>query len=238
MLGVALAGSLAAVWMFLPDRGPETAIDLIPPRQRQAAATAPPPEAPRAGEQPPSPPAANADGLRLHGITATGAIIGYQSGVQRLVRLGRDVLPGLALQELRQHHVLLASSAGPIELGFSGPARAPQAPADAAAAAAPPASAGEARRDEILNYRFGLAARRSDGRITGFAIRPNADLPVLRNAGLRPGDVLVAVNGQSFDSQEKVQELAAEIAGSFTAEFEFERAGQRMRRSLEVNPRN
>ena len=144
--------------------------------------------------------------IRLHGVTASGAIIGYPGGAQRLVRLGQEVRPGLRLQEVRQHHVLLASSAGPIELGFSGPAQPAAAaqPAEAAASAA----RNDPRREERLQSRFGLEARRSDGRITGFAIRSGAELPVLHRAGLRPGDVLISVNGQSFDSQEKVEELA------------------------------
>ena len=193
-------------------------------------------EAPAPAPQPAPPPVApSLEGLRLHGVTPSGAILGFAGGVQRLVPIGRDVTPGLRLSEVRHDRVVLASAAGPLELGFQGPV--PAAPAEAPAAA-PPAAATEARREENLRYRFGLEPQRSDGRITGFAIRRGAELPILRRAGLQPGDVLVSVNGQSFDSQERVEELAAEIAGSFSAEFEFERGGRRMRTSLRVNDRN
>jgi general secretion pathway protein C len=88
-----------------------------------------------------------------------------------------------------------------------------------------------------MMFRTALAPRRSGGRVTGFTIRPGANIPILARAGMQPGDVLVAVNGQAFESEEKVLELASEIAGSYTADFEFERGGQRMRRSIEINKR-
>ena len=84
---------------------------------------------------------------------------------------------------------------------------------------------------------MGLTPRKVGGRTTGFAIRPGANLPALQRAGLQPGDVLVAVNGQAFESEEKVMELAREIAGSYTADFEFERGVKRMKASTEVNKR-
>jgi general secretion pathway protein C len=90
---------------------------------------------------------------------------------------------------------------------------------------------------DSADLRVGMAPRRNGGRIDGFAIKAGANLGPLLRAGLRPGDVLLAVNGQPFDSGEKLLELPREIAGSFTAEFEFERGGRRMRALLPVNPR-
>jgi general secretion pathway protein C len=75
---------------------------------------------------------------------------------------------------------------------------------------------------------------RSNGRIQGFAIKPNAVLPQLQQAGLQQGDMLVAVNERAFDSEEKVLELSNEIATSRTAGFEFIRNGKKMTASLVV----
>jgi general secretion pathway protein C len=182
-------------------------------------------------------PAPSTEGLKLHGLLGAGAVIALPDGRQRWVRVGGDVLPGLRLEEVRQNLAVLASSGGRFELSFEGVANRPAPAATAASAPASAAAGPERLREDHLRYRLGFEPRRVDGRITGFAIRRQADLPMLRRAGLQPGDVLVSVNGQSFDSEEKVQELASEIAGSFTAEFEFERDGRRMRRSVEVNPR-
>jgi type II secretory pathway component PulC len=54
---------------------------------------------------------------------------------------------------------------------------------------------------------------------------------------VQPGDVLIAVNGEAVMDQEQVAGLARQIANGTRVQFEFERGGQRMQRSLEVNPR-
>ncbi len=232
------------VWLGLGLLGAGGLFYLALPAEEETHVVVPAPVATRAG--PPALPAPEPEqaaaavpdlsGLRLHGLTATGAIIASSTG-QRLVRLGREVIPGVTLSEVRQHHALLTTAAGRFELGFLGLAdAAASVPATSPTQRTVMASA-PARRTEVLQYRFGLAARRDDGRITGFAVRSGADMPSLQRAGLRAGDVLVGVNGQTFDSDEKVMELATEIAGSYTAEFEFERNGRRMKALLPVNPR-
>lgn len=185
-----------------------------------------------APEAPPS-----VDGLKLYGLLGSGAVIGGAGVGQRFVRIGREVVPGLTLREVRQHEAILAHSAGTVALTLDGRTRGVDPAPDSVPHQAV-AGARRTRREELLRYRLGFAPRRAGGRVTGFVLRPEADLPLLRRAGLRPGDVLVSVNGQSFDSEERLNELASEIAGSFTAEFEFERGGRRMRTSLEVNPRH
>ncbi|HET9428833.1 MAG TPA: type II secretion system protein N [Allosphingosinicella sp.] len=233
-LGGGLLASVAALYVTLT-------VGDGPPAAAAAPALAQPPDPAPLATAPLAPPAPAPDlsGLRLHGLTATGAIIATAGG-QRLVRLGREVVAGVTLTEVRQHHAVLSTSAGLFELGLLGGPHAAAVTAVATAAAAPanisPAPAA-ARQTEVLQYRLGLAPRRGDGRITGFAVRPGAEMPLLRRAGLQAGDVLIGVNGQTFDSEEKVLELASEIAGAYTAEFEFERNGRRMRASLPVNPR-
>lgn len=200
--------------------------EIAPPR----VSAAPGPEP--AAALPTAPTAPSSAGLRLHGVLGRHAIISGPQGGQRLVPIGREAAPGLVLREIGLHWVTLAWSSGTVELTLDG--REPNAAPAATAAVAPPRAT---QREETLPYRLGLAPRREEGRITGFILRREADLPLLRRAGLRPGDVLVSVNGMSFDSEEKVLELPGEIAGSYTAEFEFERAGRRLRASLPINPR-
>lgn len=228
-----MAASLAGLYVTLAS-GPEDPVGAVPPAQAQSAPSPVPIAAPAAAASAPAP---DLSGLRLHGLTATGAIIASTGG-QRLVRLGREVIPGVTLKEVRQHHALLSTSSGLFELGLLGVAQA-VAPAAVSIVDSTPAPGGasEARRTEVLQYRLGLAPRRAEGRITGFAVRNGAAMPLLQRAGLKSGDVLIGVNGQTFDSEEKVMELANEIAGSYTAQFEFERNGRRMTASLPVNPR-
>jgi general secretion pathway protein C len=120
-----------------------------------------------------------------------------------------------------------------MELGRSGSISIGAAASDAAGGAVGGANHRSEYR-ETVDYRLGLQPVRSEGRINGFAIRPDAVLPQLQQAGLRPGDVILAVNGQAFQSEEKVLELSNEIATSRTSEFEFIRQGKMMRASLTV----
>jgi general secretion pathway protein C len=200
---------------------------------------APAASAPAAAPEATPAPAPSLDGLRLHGLLGGGAIIAFPDGRQRFVRLGSNVLPGLRLDRIEPDGAYLRADAGESVLRFAGMdetirSDAPAAGTMTSATAGPPMPP---RSEETLRYRLGLEPRRADGRIRGYAVRPGAAMPALQRAGLRAGDVLLMVNGQTFDSDEKVMELAGEIAGSYTAEFEFERAGKRMRASLEVNPR-
>ena len=192
------------------------------------AATPPPaPVAATPASPPPTAPAATPEGLRLFGLTGSGAIIGLPDGSQRLVRVGREVMPGLTLAEVRQHSALLRSASGEFQLDFQGVAAASGPPAAAAPQAM--ASASETQlREETLRYRLGLEPHRAAGRIVGFTIRPGANLPALQRAGLRAGDRIVSVNGSILD-EERMLELAWTIANSDRTEFEFERGGRRSR---------
>ena len=82
-----------------------------------------------------------------------------------------------------------------------------------------------------------LEPRQAGGRVTGWTLRPGAGGLPLAQAGLQPGDVLIAVNGEAVMDQEQVAGLGRQIANGTRVEFEFERGGQRMRRALDVNPR-
>lgn len=195
------------------------------------ATTAPPVAAP-----PPMPvaaapvaPPADPTQLRLHGLLASGAVISTAGGGQRLVPVGREAIPGLTLVRVEQNHAIFSGASGEIRLGFDGIAQA----VDPSGAAAPaPAATGEAaQREETLRYRLGLAPRTANGRVTGYTVRSNVEMPALARAGVRPGDVIVSINGSSFD-EERLHELAWTIANSDATRFEVERGGQRVQLTL------
>jgi S1-C subfamily serine protease len=119
---------------------------------------------------------------------------------------------------------------GELRLGFDGAS--PVLPAAAATAATAAPASEKALRDETLRYRLGLTQRQAGGRTTGFVVRPNVSMPALERAGLRPGDVIVGVNGSGFD-EERMLELAWQIANSSRTEFEVERGGRRIRLAIE-----
>jgi len=246
----AVALLLFLLFLLLPssdEEEPGVELADAPP----AAAVAPPPAPPPASfasPPPPPPPAAIATpgtgaAMVLRGIMGGGpgggaAIFAMPDGSQRLVRIGRELQPGMILTGVDINHATLSSSGGAMRMELNKPGAVPVAQAAAAPLPAPPTPpAPPDRQRETLQYRTGLAPVKANGRTTGFAIKPGARLPMLERAGLRPGDVLLSVNGQAFDREERINELANEIATSFTAEIEYERGGRRMRSSIEVNKR-
>lgn len=235
----AAAFALFLLYMLAPS-GEEPGVELaedIPPAEAQPAFV-PPPAPAAAAPAPAAAPPASTEGLVLHGVLGGGpgggaAIIGMPGGGQRAIRVGRQFLPGLTLKEVGLAHAVIATSGGDFRLQFGKPAESiASAPAPAPAAAGP---ADERRRRETLQFRTGLEERTANGRVTGFALKPGADLPLLERAGLQPGDVIVAVNGQAFRSSEKVMELSDELASSYSAKIDFIRNGRRMSADMAVN---
>ena len=113
--------------------------NVVPPPVA-ATATAPAPAMPVQPGVPVQPnpgPGGVPEGLKLTGVTATGAIFAFADGSQRLVQRGREVAPGLVLQTVRVREVILSGNGTALRLSFSGPATAVQAPANPAPATSP-----------------------------------------------------------------------------------------------------
>jgi membrane-associated protease RseP (regulator of RpoE activity) len=217
------------------------------------AATPPPPVA--VPTVPVAPAAVIPEGLSLTGVAGSGAIFSFSDGTQRFVARGREVAPGVTLQAVRLRDVLLAAATTNYRLPLGGTAIAIQPPPQplAPAAGGPGAQLvvpGAPRnamggpliseaQQQAMGQQFvaGLEPRQAGGRVTGWTLRPGANLLPLAQAGLQPGDVLISVNGESVQDREQIAGLPAQIANGTKVEFEFERGGQRMRRALEVNPR-
>lgn len=249
LIGTAGVLVLVLAAQLLPDSAPPVP---SPPPEALAPPPAPPPVA--VAPAAPAAPSVSPEGLRLFGVTGAGAIIGMPNGAQRLVTVGRDVMPGLTLRSVAIDHVILASSTGSYQLGFTGiaaaaVANAPAAPSNAPVLAAPDGA--PARRNPlggfIINdrqhdeasrqYVAGLRPRMVNGQPNGFVVQRGVDMPALRQAGLQPGDVLLTVNGEPVTDQEYLQNLSRIIAGTYTTRFEVERGGRRMTFALQVNPR-
>lgn len=180
--------------------------------------------------------------LTLFGTRSVGgeasAIISGPDGRQRVVGVGEDIAPGARLLSVAGDHVTIAAGSGVRRLDFMPfSAAAPSAPAPPAAAArrtgAPPevvADAGVPTVREaghpVADYMSALRPHRRDGRTLGYVWRPGRGLDVLAAAGLRPGDVLVGLNGMEFNNPERVQELADEVSLRRPIQVRFERDGR------------
>ncbi len=217
-----------------PASGSQPVPMLMPGAAPAPPATVPTTAPPSAGPVP----TGAVQGLRLHGITSGGAIIGLPSGRQRLVRIGQQVLPGVVLQGIAQQHAMLGVGAGTVRLTFQGPEAVAAPGAPSASLPSPAERQMRENRTEERRYLLGMQPRTGPGgAVTGYIIRRGADLPLLRQAGLREGDVLISVNGQNIDGQERLTQITSELAGARSALIEYERGGGRTTVSVPLNTR-
>lgn len=223
---VTLGGFLAAVaasysWLSAAPAAREPKTSSV--AERLAVPAAPtPPEAPAA-------PLVSTDGLILYGISgasrSAAAIIGSRLGGQRVVAVGRDYRPGLRLAEVGIDYAVLSSGAQGVRLELSRFG----AGGDAKATASLPAEVEQKIEAAVL--RSILRPVRSGNRIGGYALRAGESLPQLIRAGLRPGDVIVGVNGSQLD-EERMAELAWQMGNATKTEFVFMRNGKKLRATI------
>lgn len=222
----ALAGAVvvgaAALVLLRPADTP--APELAPPPAIAARLPVRPPEAAT-----PTPVAASTAGLQLRGVLGysggTGAaIFGLADGRQRLVAIGREVAPGVRLDAIAVDRATIHDGVQHLEFIL------PELQAGEGAAPAPVGVAVDPKRD-LANFRLGLKPEGDGKRPRGYRIAAGVPLPVLQRAGLQPGDVVLAVNGQTLD-EERLLELPAELAAASSVEIDYERGGKRLTATL------
>ena len=181
---------------------------LSPEAQASIVASVDPFFRPGAMQQPASAPGIE---LQLFGTRASegslpgSAIIGAADGEQKSYLVGEEVAPGVKLAGVFFDHVVLNRGGAtqtiymPQAEGGGGGAPAPGRPAEAAAASA-------------VGNAFQLKPRKQGERVTGVLVSPGADPRLFAAAGLREGDVIVAVNGAQITSMIDVQQLQSSIA--------------------------
>lgn len=226
-LAVRLGGFVATVlasyaWLSASPAAPEPA----PAPMAGKPVVVPPAAAPQAA---PAPALVSTDGLILYGVSGASrnaaAIIGSRLGGQRVVAVGQDYRPGLKLAEVGVDYAVLRNGAQGVRLELS------RFAAGAAAKATASLPAEEEQKIEAAVLRSILKPVRANNRIGGYALKPGESLPQLIRAGLRPGDVIVSVNGSQLD-EERMAELAWQMGNATKTEFGFMRNGKKVRASL------
>ena len=187
---------------------------------------------------------ADATQMRLYGVRAGGAgggsaIIGLSDGRQVSVGVGEEVEPGLVLQSVGSDHVLLARGGSVSRLIFTeippgtpAPPTAPTTPqvvtpqggAPAAAPTITPAAPPQVDPARLV-AQAGLRPRLKGLGVSGFTVTSTGDGGALRAAGLRSGDVILAVNGAELNSPQAIAGLRNRLSGATSAEIRYERDG-------------
>lgn len=161
--------------------------------------------------------------LKLYGVRedrASGrgsAIIGLPDGSQASFGVGEAIMPGVTLAGVAFDHVTIARGAVKEQLFLDQSQEVtPIAPTPAAAAPAAPS----------LAQAIQFEPRRQHGTITGVAVQPRGAATAFFEAGFRPGDVIVSVNGVSARSGDPAGVLAAAAVSGGTVAVEVERDGK------------
>jgi general secretion pathway protein C len=186
-------------------------------------------------------------GLRSDGAGGGSAIIGLADGRQVSVAVGEAVEPGLTLQAVGPDHVTLSRGGSLSRLIFAdapvGAAPPPPPPPgpqtvtpESAPAVAAPVAAGPTIDPARLMAQASLRPRMQGLGINGFTVSATGDGAALKAAGLRSGDVILAVNGQSLDSLDRIAALRGQLADSTSAEIRFERGGAVQTTTIRTGP--
>ena len=153
-----------------------------------------------------------------------GAILAGPDGVQKAVRPGDEVSDGVTLAQVGEDHVILAHGRARSRLDF--PA-APPLSSVLRSSPPPVATTGPAHESaaSAATYETALRPVQSGGVVEGYVWRPGTDGGVLAAAGLRPGDVLLRINGTPFDRHERFGELVADVSAGRAVDIEYRRNG-------------
>ncbi|HVT35945.1 MAG TPA: type II secretion system protein GspC [Nevskiaceae bacterium] len=188
--------------------------------------------------------------LTLFGILAgstdtdSRALIGQQNGDEAPYAVGQDVVHGVTLQAIFPDRVILSrnGSLETLRLDKDAPIKgsAPAAVAnnnsgdDDNDSSPGPANSGLAQiRETILSdpskaadYIRVQPAVSPGGGTRGYRIYPGKDRTIFTSAGLRPGDLVTAVNGIQLDDGQKALQTLNDLKGAGSVTLTLERGGQ------------
>jgi hypothetical protein len=72
------------------------------------------------------------------------------------------------------------------------------------------------------------------GKLRGFRAYPGRNRAIFNKLGLKPGDLVTAINGQPLDDPQRAQEVFNTIASSNNVSLTIDRGGQRQDLNLDI----
>lgn len=170
-------------------------------------------------------------GIRVNPYSGGGtAIIAGSDGEQQVFRIGEEVMPGVTLAAVAFDHVTLGRGGASELLYLDQSKPAPTvAPASASNPVAPPSLPSAPARGTgqigASDLREGISfGGNADG--GGVTLNPGGDGSVFAGAGLRPGDVLVSVNGQKVSGQQDLAGFAGQVRPGANVSMTVRRGGR------------
>lgn len=173
-----------------------------------------------------------ATGFTLHatraGFAGEGtAIIAAAGGAQGAYAVGETVANGARLAVVASDHVELDIGGQRMRLSFPGASGAPSSLLTASITDAPAdyRTGAEVSSPMLINA-LALQPVNRNGRPAGFEVMPQADGGLLSAAGLRPGDVLLSVNGIDASAGGDLSAYREQLMSGQQVLIRYERAGQ------------
>jgi general secretion pathway protein C len=163
-------------------------------------------------------------GTRINEAMGGGsAIIAGPDGVQQSFAVGEEISPGVKLKAVAFDHVTIDRGGADEDLfldqsGAVEPVAPPPSgtvpsliPGEPALPNAPNAKGGGALSPAQLRADIGFIPRVDGGKISGLVVRPQGSGAAFRQAGLREGDVITAINDRPVTGQGDIEQLGAQL---------------------------
>lgn len=160
-------------------------------------------------------------GIRMNEASGLGsAILAGTDGVQDSYAVGDEIMSGVTLAAVKFDHVVINRNGTreSLYLDQSIPAQTIGAEDIGTGEIDTLATAGLSATDAMA-----FNPRTQDGRVTGIVVTPKGDGALFNAAGLRDGDVIVAVNGQPVTSATDISSLQSQITPGTNLSIEVER---------------
>lgn len=162
--------------------------------------------------------------LKLFGVSmnaATGAdsaIIATAAGDQSSYMVGDAILPGVMLKRVDFDHITLENG-GAEETLFLDQSGTPLAAAPATHRSTTIAAA-------TFTTDISFKPRTAGGKVSGFIVQPKGEGGAFNAAGLKPGDVIVSLNGVPARSLEDAVSVISQLPDKGNLTLQVERGGQ------------
>ncbi|MFA6115733.1 MAG: type II secretion system protein N [Sphingomonas sp.] len=191
-------------------------------------------------------------GTRVNEAMGGGsAIIAGPDGVQQSFAVGDEISPGVRLKAVAFDHVTIdrGGAAEDLFLDQSGavepvapppsdtvPSLLPNAPNLPALPNAPPNAPGARAGLSPAQLRadIGFIPRVDGGKISGLVVRPQGSGAAFRQAGLREGDVITAINGRAVTGQGDMEQLGAQIGKGGSVPVTVERGNDTLSLTITI----
>ncbi len=183
--------------------------------------------------------------LADRGEQVSRALISSGSGDEKPYAVGDDIARGVTLEAIFPDRVILMRNgkAETLRLNKDQPssAMASAGPTDSTAVDSATAANLASARDQILqdptraSEYIRVQPASVNGQLRGYRVYPGRERELFNNAGLRPGDVVTAVNGIELDNAQKALQMLNDLSRASNFVLTVDRGGQAQTVNVSLN---